>query len=78
MPLAWQYEDGSKMLANLFVDNVKVYLGYETGRFTDETLMLFTSDPLSYHYKQYKPHTEMDLIKTVSLRWINKVAENEF
>ena len=78
----WQYKDEllglTKMPANLFVDNVKVYLGYETGRFTDETLMLFTSDSLSYHYKQYKPHTEMDLTKTVSLRWINKVTENEF
>lgn len=81
-PIPWQYEDqllgSTKMPANLFVNNVKLYLGYESGKFTDETLMLFTSDSLSYHYTQYKPHTTVDLIKNISLRWINKVSENEF
>jgi hypothetical protein len=52
--IPWQYEDSlfglTKMPANLFVNNVKLYLGYESDKFTDETLMLCTSDSLSYHY----------------------------
>jgi hypothetical protein len=95
------------MPVNLFVDDVKIYFGYEKGKFTDDTLMLFSNDPLSYHYTNLtagnleepkmidyetmdeyydavdKYHQALaehnsDADKTVSLRWIHKIADNEF
>ena len=57
---------------NLFVDNVKIYLGYETGAFSGETLMLYTPDSTTYHYN----HTNLE--KNISLRWIHKVSEKEY
>ena len=43
----------SKKSNNLFVNDVQIFLGYEAGAFTDETLMLYTPDSLSYHYTNY-------------------------
>lgn len=64
---------------NLFVDGIKVYLGYDKNEFKDETLMIYTDDSLSYHYslegQENKPSENR---KTVQLRWIHKVNENEF
>lgn len=57
---------------NLFVDNVKIYLGYEKGAFIEDTLMLYTNDSMSYHY------SHENLWKDISLRWIHKVRDNEF
>ena len=62
----------SKMNNNLFVNNVKIYLGYESGQFTNETLMLCTNDALSYHYKHPK------LQKDIILRWIHKIDDKTF
>jgi hypothetical protein len=62
----------SKLANNLFVDNIKIYLGYEQGKFTDETLMLCTQDSLSYHYSK-----ESNL-KHIGLRWIHKVSDDTF
>ena len=78
--IPWQDEDinnsiglePSKKPNNLFVNDVKIYLGYETGAFTDETLMLYTSDPLTYHYKNN------NLQKNVALRWIHMIDEKNF
>ena len=110
-PIDWKYNDEllgeTVMPANLFVDDVKIYFGYEKGKFTDDTLMLFSNDPLSYHYTNltagnleepkmtdYETMDEYydavdeyhqalaehnsDADKTVSLRWIHKIADNEF
>ena len=64
---------------NLFVDGIKVYLGYDKNEFKDETLMIYTDDSLSYHYslagQDNKPSENR---KTIQLRWIHKVSENEF
>lgn len=64
---------------NLFVDGIKVYLGYDKNDFKDETLMIYTDDSLGYHYtlegQENKPSENR---KTVQLRWIHKVSENEF
>lgn len=62
----------SKKSNNLFVNDVQIFLGYEAGAFTDETLMLYTPDSLSYHY------TNQSSQKNVSLRWIHKVDEKNF
>ena len=78
--IPWQDEDinnsiglePSKKPNNLFVNDVKIYLGYETGAFTDETLILYTSDPLTYHYKNN------NLQKNVALRWIHMIDEKNF
>lgn len=64
---------------NLFVDNIKVYLGYDKNDFKDETLMIYTDDDLGYHYtlegQKDKPSQNK---KTIQLRWIHKISENEF
>lgn len=64
---------------NLFVDGIKVYLGYDKNEFKDETLMIYTDDSLGYHYslegQENKPNENR---KTVQLRWIHKISENEF
>ena len=70
---------------NLFVDGIKVYLGYDKSEFKDETLMIYTDDSLSYHYslegqeagdnQEARPSENR---KTIQLRWIHKVSENEF
>lgn len=64
---------------NLFVDSIKVYLGYDKNDFKDETLMIYTDDSLGYHYtlegQENKPSENR---KTIQLRWIHKISENEF
>lgn len=49
---------------NLFVEDVQVFLGYDINDFKGETLMLYTENSLSYHYK-----TENR--KQIELRWIH-------
>lgn len=64
---------------NLFVDGIKVYLGYDKNDFKDETLMIYTDDSLSYHYSlESQENKPSENRKTVQLRWIHKVSENEF
>lgn len=74
--IEWQYIDSllgpTRLQNNLFVDDVKIYLGYDMGAFTEETLMLYTNDDLKYHY------TDDPLYKTISLRWIHKIDEKTY
>ena len=64
---------------NLFVDGIKVYLGYDKNEFKDETLMIYTDDSLGYHYSlEGQENKSSENRKTVQLRWIHKVSENEF
>lgn len=58
-------------ILNLFVDNVKVYLGYDINEFKDETLVICTNNSLSYHY------TKSDNTKTMELRWIHKLEDGK-
>ena len=74
--IEWQYIDSllgaTKLQNNLFVDDVKIYLGYDMGAFSGETLLLYTNDALTYHY------TNDPLYKTVALRWIHKLDDNTY
>ena len=63
---------------NLFVNNVSIYLGYESSMFEEETLMLYSSDPLTYHYLAYPPFTDVGAPKNLALRWIHKIDDNNF
>lgn len=56
---------------NLFVNDVKIFLGYEVGAFTDETLMLYTPNSLTYRYNKEE-------VKEINLRWIHKIDEQTF
>lgn len=56
---------------NLFVNDVKIFLGYEIGAFTDETLMLYTPNSLTYRYNKEE-------VKEINLRWIHKIDEQTF
>lgn len=55
---------------NLFVDNVKIYLGYDKNEFSGETLMVYTNDLMTYHYKKANN-------KTIYLRWIHLQDDGE-
>lgn len=57
---------------NLFVDGVKIYLGYDMNDFNEETLTIFTPDKTSYRYN------DEILERNVYLRWIHKVEEKVF
>lgn len=74
--IEWQYVDSllgaTKLQNNLFVDDVKIYLGYDMGAFSGETLLLYTNDALTYHY------TNDPLYKAVALRWIHKLDDNTY
>lgn len=56
---------------NLFVQDVKMYMGYELGYFTDETLILHTPDSLTYRYDKAEA-------KEINLRWIHKIDETNY
>lgn len=62
---------GNDLPNNLFVNDIKIYLGYEADKFTEETLMLYT--PNSYTYSS----AEEDY-KEISLRWIHKIDDKTF
>ena len=57
---------------NLFVDGVKIYLGYDMNDFSEETLTLFTPDKTSYRY------SDDVLERRIYLRWIHKIEEKVF
>jgi hypothetical protein len=63
---------------NLFVNNVGIYLGYESSMFEEETLMLYSSDPLTYHYLAYPPFTAAGAPKNLALRWVHKIDDTNF
>ena len=68
---------------NLFVDNVAIYLGYDIGSFTGETLMLCTEDLLTYRYKEHTDENGAIIMGdpdpiTMNLRWIHKVNDLEY
>lgn len=72
------YQDINELLGtledkpnNLFVDDVQLFMGYEIGYFTDETLLLYTPDTLSYSYKREE-------LKEINLRWIHKIDEKTY
>ena len=59
---------------NLFVKNLYLFLGYDLSDFNEETLILYTSDSLTYDSRiQNNPQT-----KNLRLRWIRKVDGNTF
>lgn len=72
-----------KLPNNLFVDNVAIYLGYDIGSFTGETLMLCTEDLLTYRYKEHTDENGAIIMGdpdpiTMNLRWIHKVNDLEY
>lgn len=57
---------------NLFVKNVQLYMGYETGYFQGETLILYTPDILSYSQNRKEENKEIDL------RWVHKIDDKNY
>lgn len=62
-----------KLPYNLFVDNVKFYLGYDQNAFTEDALVLYTKDSLTYDNT-----LATEQIKNISLRWIHKKEDGTF
>lgn len=57
---------------NLFVDGVKIFLGYDISEFSGETLRLYSPDKTSYRY------SDEVLEKNIYLRWIHKIDEKTY
>ena len=52
---------------NLFVENLYLFFGYDLAQFTEETLILYSPNSLSYDNRLEVPET-----KNLRLRWIRK------
>lgn len=63
----------SELNDNLFVNNLKIYLGYDVNAFSGDTLMLSSTDLYSYS-KIRKGRNNKNLI----LKWIHKVDDNTY
>lgn len=60
-----------KLKNNIIVNNIKIYLGYDVNDFKEDTLVLYTPDTLTYHYKTSNS-------KKIYLRWIRKNENGKF
>jgi hypothetical protein len=58
---------------NLFINNLKVYLGYDVNAFSGDTLILSSTDLYSYS-KIRKGRNNKNLV----LKWIHKVDDNVY
>ena len=58
---------------NLFVNNLKIYLGYDSNAFSGDTLILSSTDLYSYS-KMRRGRNNKNLI----LKWIHKVDDNTY
>ena len=58
---------------NLFVNNLKIYLGYDSNAFSGDTLVLSSTDLYSYS-KMRRGRNNKNLI----LKWIHKVDDNTY
>lgn len=68
----------SRKPENLFVKNVNIYLGYEPNKYTTDTLIVYSENPLSYHYMDYPPHAPIAPRTEVKVNWLHKTNKNQF
>lgn len=61
-----------KLNNNIFINNLKISLGYDSGAFTGDELRISTEDMLSY--SRIKSNND----KTIHLKWIHKIDENKY
>lgn len=57
---------------NIFVNNIKLYIGYDQEQFTEDTLMIYTDNSLSYSNRSADAAANTKIVK---LRWIHKDLE---
>ena len=60
---------------NIFIKNVKLYIGYDENDFDKDTLILYTDDSLTYNNKNSDAAANK---KTVHARWIHKKEDGKF
>ncbi len=61
-----------KLDDNIFINNLKISLGYDSSAFSGDELRISTEDTLSYS----RARSNND--KTIYLKWIHKVDENKY
>jgi len=66
------YDDNTKMLDNLFVKDIKLYIGYDINEYDNDKVTLTTSNSLNYS------STEIDNDKKLSLYWVHKIDANNY
>lgn len=60
---------------NIFIKNVKLFIGYDENDFDKDTLILYTDDSLTYNNKNEDAIANK---KTVNARWIHKREDGKF
>lgn len=60
---------------NIFIKNVKLFIGYDENDFDKDTLILFTDDSLTYNNKNEDATTNK---KKINVRWIHKREDGKF
>ena len=60
---------------NIFIKNVKLFIGYDENDFDKDTLILFTDDSLTYNNKNEDATTNK---KKINARWIHKREDGKF
>ena len=60
---------------NIFIKNVKLYIGYDENDFDKDTLILFTDDSLTYNNRNEDATANK---KRVNARWIHKREDGKF
>lgn len=64
--------ENQKLNHNLFVKNLKIYLGYDINAFSDDELRISTNDANTYSA------TNKNNDKNLILKWIHKVDDNKY
>lgn len=65
-------EDGN-LPDNIIVSDIYLSLGYAMNEFTDDTVLLYTYDPVSY----VATTAEKDLLRTIQARWVHFEGESK-
>jgi hypothetical protein len=64
-------EMDEKLDHNLFVNNVKIVLGYDKAAFNGDTILLNTPSGTTYHYQKNNK-------KEIYARWIHKIDDSHY
>jgi hypothetical protein len=77
----WQYIgdivglDSGIMPNNLFVKNLKMYLGYEAGAYESDKMVIHCEDSNVYSYIDFDGAKNSNYIKHLELKWLHKFTD---
>lgn len=66
--------EGNKLPDNIFVGNIKLYVGYDINKYSSDAVTLSTFDPLTYSQKR----TVENNTKHLTLHWVHKLDDYNY